>query len=148
MRGVNGRTQAAQGSGGDAADEPELAVDPGDGHTIGAALEGKGGGKGRRKGFRCGRKNHDPTGLGPRLHAGEGLLRLGHGLGDHESARADLELVRPAEEGHRIRQSELATGLALEMVALLTGLDQMDGDAGSEDGDREAGKASAAPEIG
>lgn len=127
--------------------DPEPPVEVGEGYAIGPLLEpltrlqrGRGTARGRRQ-------DHQATGSGPASEALERPYRLSHGLGDGDLAGNGLDDFGATVDRVGVVQSELSPHLALKVVALLAGLDQMDGELRLEDRDGESRKAGTAAEV-
>jgi len=85
--------------------------------------------------------------VSPFCHQLEGLVGLGHRLGDDDVTGGLLDFARTAQNGGDIAQPEAASHLTLEMVSFEPCVHEDDFEMGIQDRNREARKTCAATEI-
>src|SRR5262249_57054829 len=98
---------------------------------------------GQRWGLRATGDEEQTSDLGPAHGERECLGRRRDRLRHRQSVGLRREGLGPAAQWTRIREAEGAAGRALEVVPLLTRLDERDPALGSQDRSGEAGEASA-----
>jgi hypothetical protein len=93
------------------------------------------------------RKRHQSPWSSPWTHEFECLGWLGHGLGNDDIRRTDVDFVRAAQHRYDARQTQLAAGFFLQVMSFEPRFDQYDLEMRAQNRDRETRKADTGSQV-